>query len=44
MRKRLTIEEIEKRIFEKHGDTVTLNVSSYKNTYTKALFSDCEFG
>ena len=41
---RLTIEEVKKKIFETHGDTITIDISTYKNTRIKARFIDKDYG
>ena len=33
-----------KRIFQKHGDIIKLDVSTYKNCTTPARFVDCDYG
>ena len=40
----LTIAEIKRRISDKHGDTLTVDELTYKNTKTKARFIDKDFG
>ena len=42
--KRLDLNEINRRITEKHGDTVTLDEGTYINTHTKARFIDKDYG
>lgn len=42
--KKLLIEEVKKRIFEIHGDTIILDETTYKNTHKKCRFIDKDFG
>lgn len=42
--KALSIEEIKKRLFDVHGDVVSLDESTYSNVRNKARFIDVEFG
>jgi hypothetical protein len=41
---KLTIEEVKERLYGLYGDVVTLDVSTYKNTSTKARFIDRDYG
>ena len=40
----LTIEEVERRLFEIHGNIVKLDRTTYKNTQTKCRFIDKDYG
>lgn len=40
----IPIEEVKKRIFNKHGDNICIIESSYKGLSNKAIFIDKEFG
>lgn len=42
--RKLSIDEIKKRIFETHGDKVVLDETTYKNTYTKCRLIDSDCG
>jgi hypothetical protein len=42
--RKLTIEEVKNRLYEIHGDTVTLDETTYVNTLTKCRFVDKEYG
>jgi hypothetical protein len=44
MAKKLTIEEVKRRLYEIHGDMVTLDESTYVNTNVKARLVDKECG
>lgn len=41
---RLSIEEVKKRIFEQHGDLISIDESTYINVHEKARFFDKEYG
>ena len=42
--RKIPIEEIVQRIFEKHGNIISLDVLTYKNTHTKCRFFDKDYG
>lgn len=42
--KRVTIEEVRKRLFEAHGNIVTIKEDTFKGTHEKAVFIDRDFG
>jgi len=44
MSKRITAEEINRRLKENHGDTLTLDESTYINSNTRCIFVDKDFG
>lgn len=44
MSKKITVTEIENRIRQVHGDVVVLDISTYTDTHTKALFIDKDRG
>jgi hypothetical protein len=44
MSKRLSIEDIKKRLYDIHGDTLTLDESTYINTHAKCRLIDKEHG
>jgi len=44
MSKKITIEEIQKRILKIHGNTIVLDIDTYVDTHTRARFIDRECG
>ena len=42
--KKISIEEIKKRIHEKHGNTVSIKEDTYINCRSKAIFIDSKYG
>lgn len=41
---RLTIDQVKEKLFKVHGNVITLDGSTYKNTHTKCRFIDKDFG
>ena len=42
--RKISTEEVKRRVEEKHAGNVTLNVATYKDTHTKASFVDSRYG
>lgn len=42
--RKISVDDVVKRVYEKHGDRITLRIETYVDTHTKAKFIDREYG